>query len=105
MDEKVFKYLREHPELESTSRYSEFRFWRQVAPGSTPDEVKVLLGEPREQTIDPALMGALGEQHWVALRATVKEAWVYPLGWVVYFDDKGVIEMLRKVSPLDVHDD
>jgi len=47
MDEKVFKYLREHPELESTSRYSEFRFWRQVAPGSTPDEVKELLGEPR----------------------------------------------------------
>ena len=28
MDEKVFKYLREHPELENTSRYSEFRFWR-----------------------------------------------------------------------------
>ena len=79
--------------------------WRQVAPGSTPGEVKVLLGEPREQTIDPALMGALGEQHWVALRGTVKEAWVYPLGWVVYFDDKGaVVEMLRRVSPLDVED-
>jgi hypothetical protein len=106
MDEKVFKYLREHPELEATSRYSEFRFWRQVAPGSTPGEVKVLLGEPREQTIDPALMGSLGEQHWVAIRATAKEAWVYPLGWVVYFDDKGgVIDMLRKVSPLDVRDE
>jgi hypothetical protein len=106
MDEKVFKYLREHPELESTSRYSEFRFWRQVAPGSTPGEVKVLLGEPREQTIDPALMGVLGEQHWVALRSTAKEAWVYPLGWVVYFDDKGVVvDMLRKVSPLDVRDE
>jgi hypothetical protein len=106
MDEKVFKYLREHPELESTSRYSEFRFWRQVAPGSTPGEVKVLLGEPREQTIDPALMGVLGEQHWTALRPTAKEAWVYPLGWVVYFDDKGVVvDMLRKVSPLDVRDE
>jgi len=106
MDEKVFKYLREHPELESTSRYSEFRFWRQVAPGSTPGEVKVLLGEPREQTIDPALMGVLGERHWVALRPTAKEAWVYPLGWVVYFDDKGaVVDMLRKVSPLDVRDE
>jgi len=106
MDEKVFKYLRDHPELESTSRYSEFRFWRQVAPGSTPGEVKVLLGEPREQTIDPALMGVLGEQHWTALRPTAKEAWVYPLGWVVYFDDKGVVvDMLRKVSPLDVHDE
>jgi hypothetical protein len=105
MDEKVFKYLREHPELESTSRYSEFRFWRQVAPGSTPGEVKVLLGEPREQTVDPALMASLGEQHWIAVRATAKEAWVYPLGWVVYFDDKGVVDMLRRVSPLDVRDE
>ena len=64
------------------------------------------LGEPREQTIDPALMGSLGEQHWAAIRATAKEAWVYPLGWVVYFDDKGgVVDMLRKVSPLDVRDE
>jgi hypothetical protein len=105
MDEKVFKYLREHPELESTSRYSEFRFWRQVAPGSTPGEVKVLLGEPREQTIDPALMASLGEQHWPAVRATAKEAWVYPLGWVVFFDDAGVVDMLRRVSPLEVRDE
>jgi hypothetical protein len=68
--------------------------------------VKVLLGEPREQTIDPALMGSLGEQHWAAIRTTAKEAWVYPLGWVVYFDDKGgVVDMLRKVSPLDVRDE
>ena len=68
MDEKVFKYLREHPELENTSRYSEFRFWRQVTNGSTPGEVKVLLDEPREQTIDPALMASIGEQHWQAVR-------------------------------------
>jgi len=105
MDEKVFKYLREHPEMEQTSRYSEFRFWRQVAPGSRPGEVKVLLGEPREQTVDPALMAALGEQHWTAVQTTAKEAWVYPLGWVVFFDDKGVVDMLRRVSPLDVRDE
>ena len=104
MDEKVFKYLREHPELENTSRYSEFRFWRQVTNGSTPGEVKILLGEPRERTIDPALMASLGEQHWQAVRTTAKEAWVYPLGWVVFFDDKGVVDLLRRVSPLDVND-
>jgi hypothetical protein len=103
MDEKVFKYLREHPELENTSRYSEFRFWRQVTTGSTPGEVKVLLGEPRERTIDSALMASLGE-HWQAVRTTAKEAWVYPLGWVVFFDDKGVVDLLRRVSPLDVND-
>ncbi|MGH7386263.1 MAG: hypothetical protein ACREKG_13890 [Candidatus Rokuibacteriota bacterium] len=104
MDEKVFKYLREHPEMESTSRYSEFRFWRQVTNGSTPGEVKVLLGEPRERTIDPALMAALGEQHWTAVQGTAKEAWVYPLGWVVFFDDKAVVDLLRRVSPLDTQD-
>ena len=105
MDEKVKKYLRDHPEIEGTARYTEFRFWRQVAPGSTPAEVKVLLGEPREQTIDPDLMAFLGEQHWVAVRATAKEAWVYPLGWIVYFDDTGVVDMLRRVSPLDMKDE
>jgi len=105
MDEKVKSYLREHPELEGTARYTEFRFWRQVAPGSTPGEVRVLLGEPREQTIDPAMMATLGEQHWVAVRETAKEAWVYPLGWVVFFDDKGVVDMLRRVSPIDMKDE
>lgn len=105
MDEKVFKYLREHPELESTSRYTEFRFWRQVTNGSTPGEVKVLLGEPRERTIDPALMASLGERHWPQVRTMAKEAWVYPLGWVVFFDDKGVVELLRRVSPLDTRDE
>ena len=105
MDDKVFKYLREHPELEATSRYSEFRFWRQVTTGSTPGEVKVLLGEPRERTIDPALMAALGEQHWTAVRVSAKEAWVYPLGWVVFFDDKGVVDLLRRVSPFSTRDE
>jgi len=106
MDEKVFKYLREHPELENTARYSEFRFWRQVTNGSTPGEVKVLLGEPRERTIDTALMAVLGEQHWTAVRTTAKEAWVYPLGWVVFFDDKNaVVDLLRRVSPLDMKDE
>ncbi|HEY7251547.1 MAG TPA: hypothetical protein VIG37_13710 [Methylomirabilota bacterium] len=105
MDEKVKKYLRDHPEIEDTARYTEFRFWRQVAPGSTPGEVKVLLGDPREQTIDPDMMAFLGEQHWVAVRSTAKEAWVYPLGWIVFFDDKGVVDMLRRVSPLEMKDE
>lgn len=104
MDEKVKKYLREHPEIENTARYTEFRFWRQVAPGSAPGEVKVLLGEPREQTIDPDMMAFYSEQHWVAMRATAKEAWLYP-GWAVFFDDTGVVEMLRRVSPLEMKDE
>lgn len=104
IDSRISKYLREHPELQQTTRFSDFRFWKQVTPGSTPAEVKVLLEDPSEQTIDPALMAALAERHWSAIRPKAKEAWVYPLGWVLYFDDKGVIEMIRRVSTISAED-
>jgi hypothetical protein len=58
LEERVFKYLREHPEIESDTRYSSFRFWRQVTIGSTKEEVRILLEEPDQRTIDPALMAS-----------------------------------------------
>jgi len=97
-DERVSKYLRAHPELEQATRYSDFRFWRQVVVGSSRGEVRTLLDEPDEQTADPALMAAMGKQHWSAMQAKVKEAWVYPPGWVLYFDDEAVVEITRKVG-------
>ena len=96
MDDRVFKYLREHPEIEQKIYYSEFRFWRQVSEGCTPDEVKTLLDEPLEQTIDPARMGVLAKQQWGDVRNGAKEAWVYPLGWILFFDEKVVVAMLRR---------
>jgi len=99
MDERVFKYLRDHPEMEQTTRYSEFRFWLQVSEGSTPSEVRALLDEPLEQTIDPALMKMKAKTHWTQISSKAKEAWTYPLGWVLFFDDKGVVEMIRRTPP------
>jgi hypothetical protein len=96
MDERVYKYLRDHPEVEQQARYSEFRFWRQVSEGSTPGEVRALLDEPLERSIDPARMGAMAKVHWPDLRNKAKEVWLYPLGWMLYFDDKGVVAMLRR---------
>ena len=96
MDDRVYKYLREHPEMEQQARYSEFRFWRQVSEGSTQGEVRALLDEPLERSIDPARMGAMAKVHWQDLRTKAKEAWLYPLGWILYFDDKGVVAMLRR---------
>jgi hypothetical protein len=98
-DLRISKYLHEHPELEQTPRYSEFRFWRQVTPGSTKAEVEVLLDEPPERTIDPALMAMLAERHWEDLGRKAREAWVY-YGWVIYFDDAAVVGMVRRVSSL-----
>ena len=59
VEDRVFKYLREHPELQQTTRYSDFRFWWQVTKGNTAAEVRVLLEDPPERTVDPARMAAL----------------------------------------------
>ncbi len=104
VEERVYKYLRDHPELQQTSRYSDFRFWWQVTPGSTPAEVRVLLEEPQEQTIDPARMAVLADRHWSELQSKSKEAWVYEPGWVIYFDDTVVVAMVHRVSSVAPRD-
>jgi hypothetical protein len=98
MEDRVFAYLRDHPELEQTSRYSDFRFWWQVATGSTPAEVSVLLPEPQEKTIDVPRMAALAERQWAEIESKAKEAWVYTPAWVIYFDDTSVVAMVHRVS-------
>jgi hypothetical protein len=100
VEERVFRYLREHPELEQTARYTEFRFWWQVTAGSTPGEVRVLLEEPQEKTIDPARMGALAQRHWADLEGKAREAWVYEPAWIIYFGDAGVVGMVHRVSSI-----
>lgn len=101
MDDRVSRYLREHPEMQQATRYSDFRFWRQVSIGSARGEVRALLDEPEEETIDPALMGALARQHWPEVSRRAREAWVYPLGWVIYFDDQGVTDVVRRIGTVE----
>jgi len=98
LDDRISRYLREHPGMEQATRYSDFRFWRQVSAGSAPGEVRALLEEPDEQTVDPALMAALARQHWPEISRRAREAWVYPLGWVIYFDEHGVTDVIRRVG-------
>jgi hypothetical protein len=98
VEERVYAYLRQHPELEQTNRYSDFRFWWQVTTGSTPKEVRVLLEDPAEQTIDPARMAALAERQWSEVQGKAKEAWLYPPAWVVYFDETSVVGIVHRVS-------
>jgi hypothetical protein len=100
-EERIAKYLREHPELQQSPRYMEVRFWRQVVPGAPREEVEVLLDEPQEETIDPAYMAVLAERHWDDLGRRVTEAWVYH-GWVIYFDEKAVVSTIKRVGRFEV---
>ena len=101
VDERVFRYLRDHPEIERAERYSDFRFYRQVTPGSTRGEVRALLDDPDERTIDGALMAVLAGGNWTGMQGKAREAWVYPGGWVLYFDDKAVVDITRRGPPPD----
>jgi hypothetical protein len=96
---RVSTYLRRHPELEQSPRYLEFRFSKHVTSGSSRGEVRTLLEEPEEETVDPARLAALAERYWPDIRGKAKEAWVYSLGWVFYFDDAGVVAMFRRTPP------
>lgn len=100
IDMRIAKYLRDHPELEQSPRYMDVRFWRQVSPGAPRGEVEALLEEPQEQTVDPALMAVLAERHWDDFGRRATEAWVY-YGWAIFFDDKEVVGMVRRVSRLE----
>ena len=60
-------------------------------------EVEALLEEPQELTVDPALMAVLAERHWDDFGRRATEAWVY-YGWAIFFDDKEVVGMVRRVS-------
>jgi len=99
-DMRIAKYLRDHPELEQTPRYLDVRFWRQVSAGAPRGEVEALLEDPQELTIDPALMAVLAERHWDDFGQRATEAWVY-FGWAIFFDDKEVVGMVRRVSRLE----
>ena len=98
VEERVYAYLHQHPEMEQAARYSEFRFWWQVTKGSTQGEVLVLLEDPTEQTVDPAEMAALAERHWNEIGPKAKEAWFYAPAWVLFFDDNAVVAIVHKVS-------
>ena len=42
---------------------------------------------------------------WTQVQTKAKEAWVYPLGWVLYMDDTAVVSMIRERGAWDKHDD
>jgi hypothetical protein len=99
LDLRVGQYLRDHPELEQSPRYADFRMLRQVTLGSRREEVRVLLEAPRERTRDPERLAALAAPHWEAIRGRATEAWVYPAGWVLFFDDAALVDILRRSGP------
>jgi hypothetical protein len=94
LDDRVTRYLRQHPEVEQSPRYMDIRGWRQVVEDSTRAEVVLLLDDPDETATDRERMKQLAEHYWPPLAGRATEVWVYP-GWLLYFDQEAVVKIFK----------
>jgi hypothetical protein len=95
IDERINRYLRTNPEAANSLDVSTFRFFRRAAVGQTKDQITILLGAPLATTTEAAEMEKAARKFWPDIKARVKEAWAYPLGWHVYFADAKVVEITQ----------
>jgi hypothetical protein len=85
LDQQISQYLRQNPEAANALHVSSFRFDRQVVTGMTKEQVLILLGAPEAVTSDQGEMEKLARRYWKDMRGGVTEAWVYELGWRMFF--------------------
>jgi hypothetical protein len=99
IDDAIARYLREHPESANSLNVSTFKFYRRSSVGMTKDQIAILLGPPLASTTEPAEMEKLARRFWPQVKGRAKEAWVYPLGWHLYFADDRVVEITQYLEP------
>ena len=95
---RIGEYLRAHPDAANALNVSTFRFYRRVEVGMTKEQVLILLDAPAGVTTDTAEMEKLARKFWPALRGNVTEAWVYPVGWSLYFAGQRLVDITRFVE-------
>ncbi|MGH7324098.1 MAG: hypothetical protein ACREJ9_05555 [Candidatus Rokuibacteriota bacterium] len=95
IDDQIARYLHRHPEAANSLDVSTFRFYRRAAVGMTKEQVLILLGRPESATAEPAEMEKLARKYWPEVKEHVKEVWVYPLGWSLYFAADRVVDITQ----------
>jgi hypothetical protein len=98
MELRIDQYLRAHPETANTFEVSTFRFFRQVAVGQTKEQVLILLGPPEATTTDAAELEKLARRYWPNIKGNATEAWVYPLGWNLYFAGQRLVDITQYLA-------
>ena len=96
---RIDQYLAQHPEDANSLQVSSFRFDRRVVTGMSKEQVLILLGPPQAVTMDPAQMEKLARRFWKDMQGNVTEAWVYPLGWRIFFTGPRVTEITQYLPP------
>ncbi len=105
IDEQISEYLRDHPDVANSTGVSEFRFSRQALVGMTQEQVTILLGPPDAVVKDPAEIEKLARRFAPQIKKHASEAWVYPLGWRLYFAGSELVDITQYLprSVFDPH--
>lgn len=95
LDLAIGRYLAKDQEFASSTQLSTFRFLRQASVGMSKEQVTLLLGAPDVTTAEAAEMEKLARKYWPAIRGKATEAWVYPLGWRLYFSESRLVDITQ----------
>lgn len=96
MEARISRYLSAHPEISNSSQVSNFTYLRQVGVGMSKEQALLLLGPPLGMVTDGVEMEKLARAYWPALKASnVTEAWVYLLGWRLFFDGLRIVDITQ----------
>lgn len=95
LDLAIQRYLIKDPEAASSLQVSNFRFNKQVVTGMTQEQVLILLGAPEAVTSDQAVIEKIARRYWPQIKGNVTEAWIYPLGWNLYFAGPKLVDITQ----------
>jgi hypothetical protein len=95
LDLAIQRYLMKDPVAASSLQVSNFRFNKQVVTGMTQEQVLILLGAPEAVTSDQAQMEKIARRYWPQIKGNATEAWIYPLGWNLYFAGPKLVDITQ----------
>jgi hypothetical protein len=95
LETRITQYLNQHPEAANSVQVSSFRFDRRAVVGMSKEQVLLLLDAPVSVTGSEAEMEKLARRYWPQLKGNVTEAWIYPLGWNLYFAGSRLVDITQ----------
>ncbi len=95
IEQQISAYLRTDPEAANSLAVTKFRVLRQASVGMTREQIRILLGAPTEATTDRERIEKIARKYWPDVRDSATEAWVYPLGWNLYFRGETLVDITQ----------
>jgi hypothetical protein len=95
LEQTIDRYLRANPEAANALHVTSFRYDKQVVTGMSKEQVLILLGAPEAVTVDQGEMEKLARKYWKELAGNVTEAWVYDLGWRMFFSGNKLLTITQ----------